>query len=89
MARMYRVLAFWTLMIGIMALWGELVPMAILFFGQTAAFIALSYLNLTEKMYLYIFFGYMVVSFTGFSFYAFFMMDGAGEHALSALSMLV
>ncbi len=89
MARMYRVLGFWTLMIAIMALWGELYAMAMIFFGQTAAFVALSYLNLTEKAYLYIFFGYMVLAFTGFSFYAFFMMDGSTQHAVSYLSSLM
>ncbi|GAB7387678.1 DUF2626 domain-containing protein [Bacillaceae bacterium] len=86
MARMYRVLSFWTLMIAIMAWWGGLDPMALLFFGQTVVFLTLSYLGLSERTYLLIFGAYMVLSFIGFTYYAFFMMPlGGGEHALALL----
>ncbi|MCF6093565.1 DUF2626 domain-containing protein [Microaerobacter geothermalis] len=74
MGRMFRVLGFWTLIIGLMAMWGNLIPMALIFFGQTAVFVALSYVNLSEKAYLWIFAAYMVLSFTGFTFYSFFIM---------------
>ncbi|RKD24078.1 hypothetical protein BEP19_06620 [Ammoniphilus oxalaticus] len=86
MDRMFRVLGFWTLMIALMAMWGNLTEMALIFFAQTAVFIALSYLNLSEKSYMLIFTGYMVFSFVGFFYYAFFMMPLGGEqHALDAL----
>lgn len=74
MDRMYRVLGFWTLMIAIMAMWGGHTIMALIFFAQTAIFVALSYLNLSEKSYMLIFAGYMIFSFIGFFYYAFFMM---------------
>lgn len=88
MDRMYRVLGFWTLMIAIMAYWGDLVPMALLFFGLTAFFVALSYLHLSERTYLNIFFVFMFLSYVGFTYYAFFVMPpGGGEHSLMQLVM--
>lgn len=74
MARMYRVLGFWTLMIGLMALAGQMTEMALLFFFQTAAFVFLGYMNLSEKAYILIFWGYMIVAFIGFTYYTFFEM---------------
>lgn len=71
---MYRVLGFWTLMIGLMALAGQMTEMALLFFFQTAAFVFLGYMNLSEKAYILIFWGYMIVAFIGFTYYTFFEM---------------
>ena len=90
MDRMFRVLGFWTLMFALMAMWGGLTSMALIFFAQTAMFVALSYINLTERTYMLIFAAYMVCSFIGFFYYAFFMMPLGGEtkEALSALLAL-
>lgn len=87
---MFRVMGFFALMIALMAVWGELYTMALLFFAQTAAFVAFSYMKLTEKTYMYLLFSYMIISFLSYSYYAFFMMEpgSAGEHALSVLSLL-
>ncbi|GIP39658.1 hypothetical protein J31TS4_29380 [Paenibacillus sp. J31TS4] len=74
MARMYRVLGFWTLVIGLMALAGDLIPMALLFFFQTAVFAVLGYMNLTERTYIVLFWGYMFIAFTGFTYWSFFKM---------------
>jgi hypothetical protein len=74
MARMFRVFAFWTTVIGLLALIGHMESMALLFFVQTAVFLSLSYLNLSEKGYIYIFAGYLVVFFVGFTYYTTFMM---------------
>jgi len=70
-ARMYRVLGFFTLTVGLMALAGNLVEMALLFFFQTAVFVGLGYMNLTEKAYMLIFWAYLFVSFTGLTFWTF------------------
>lgn len=78
MARMFRVLAFISLIIALMATWGDLVPMALIFYGQTALFAALSYLGLTEKTYLLIFNTYMVLFFVGFMYYIFFQVPLTG-----------
>lgn len=55
MARMFRVLGFFTLAIGLMAYAGDMVEMALLFFVQTAFFMILGYLKFTEKTYIYLF----------------------------------
>ncbi|WP_166243793.1 DUF2626 family protein [Paenibacillus turpanensis] len=75
MARMFRVLGFWTLVIGLMALAGGMTQMALLFFFQTAAFFVLGYMNLSERTYVLLFWGYMVLSFTGFTYWSFFQMS--------------
>ncbi|PZE22667.1 DUF2626 domain-containing protein [Paenibacillus xerothermodurans] len=75
MDRMFRVLGFWTLVIGLMALAGEMVPMAMLFFAQTAIFVLLGYLKLSERTYILLFWGYMILSFTGFTYWSFFKMS--------------
>jgi hypothetical protein len=74
MDRMYRVLAFWTLVIGIMALLGHMTGFAIIFFVQTFIFLLLGYMNLTERTYILLFWGYMIVSFSGIFYWSFFIM---------------
>lgn len=74
MARMYRVLGFWTLIIALMALAGHMTNMALLFFAQTAVFMFLGYMNLKEKTYMYLFWGYMLVAFFGITYWSFFRM---------------
>lgn len=75
MARMFRVLGFWTLAIGLMALAGGMVPMAFIFLFQTALFVILGYLNLSEKVYIILFWGYMLLAFTGFTYWSFFKLE--------------
>lgn len=74
MARMYRVFAFFTAMIALLAYAGHMETMALLFFAQTAFFLAFSYLNLSERGYIYIFASYLVLFFVTFTYYATFMM---------------
>lgn len=74
MARMFRVLGFFTLAIGLMAYAGDMVEMALLFFVQTAFFMILGYLKFTEKTYIYLFWAYMIVTFIGFSYWTVFKM---------------
>ncbi|MDF2718276.1 MAG: hypothetical protein K0R28_5201, partial [Paenibacillus sp.] len=42
---------------------------------QTAAFVVLGYMNLSERTYIMIFWGYMFLSFLGFTYWSFFQMD--------------
>lgn len=74
MARMFRVLGFWTLVIGLMAFIGDMTEMALLFFMQTAIFVTLSYLKLSERTYILSFWAYMIICFTGFSYWTVFEM---------------
>lgn len=79
MSRMYKVLGFWTGIIGVMAYLGDMQDMALLFLGQTIMFVSLGYLNLSERMYIYIFGAYLTVFFVGFTYWSTFMMTpGAG-----------
>jgi hypothetical protein len=75
MPRMFRVLGFWTLVIGLMALAGNMPTMAMLFFFQTAVFVILGYMNLSERTYILLFWGYLILSFTGFTYWSFFRME--------------
>jgi len=73
-ARMFRVLGFFTLTIGLMAFAGDHIEMALLFFLQTAFFVILGYLKFTERTYILLFWAYMIVTFTGFSYWTVFIM---------------
>lgn len=71
---MFRVLGFWTFVIALLFLAGQMYIPAGLFLAQTIAFVVLGYLNLTEKTYMYLFGGYMFVSFLAMVGYSTFMM---------------
>jgi len=79
MDRMFRVLAFWTAIFSIMFYVGDMYNTAILFVVQTAFFLTLSYLKLSERMYLYMFGAYLTVFMIGFTWYTeFIMVPGFG-----------
>ncbi|WP_349407798.1 DUF2626 domain-containing protein [Pseudalkalibacillus sp. SCS-8] len=81
MARMYRMMGFWTAVIAVMAYVGGMQAFSLLFVGQTIMFVALGYLNLSERMYIYIFGAYLTVFFIGFTYWTTFMMTpGSGGH---------
>ena len=68
-ARMFRVLGFFTLVIALMAFAGNMYE-----FSLTAFFFLLGYLNLTERTYLYTFWAYMLVTFLGLTYWMVFEM---------------
>lgn len=74
MDRMFRMIGFWTTVIAVMAYVGDLYTFALLFAAQTVMFVSLGYLNLSERMYVYIFGAYLAVFFVGFSYWSVFMM---------------
>lgn len=81
MERMFRVMAFWTGIFTIMFYVGDMLEASLLFLGQTVFFVTVSYLNLSERMYVYIFGAYLTVFMVGFSYWSIFMMTpGAGGH---------
>lgn len=75
MARMFRVLGFFTLAIALLAFAGDMFEMSLLFFIQTAVFFLVGYLNFSERAYLLMFWGYMVAAFLGFTYWSVFVMD--------------
>ncbi|MDQ0218322.1 DUF2626 domain-containing protein [Peribacillus cavernae] len=81
MERMYRVMGFWTGIMAVMFYLGDMYTTTLLFFGQTVFFILLSYLRLSERMYIYVFGAYLTVFFAGFTYWTTFMMvPGATGH---------
>ena len=80
MERMFRVLGFWTGIFSVMFYVGDMQQTALLFLGQTGFFVLLSYLKLTERMYIYVFGAYLTVFFIGFTYYTtFLLVPGAGH----------
>ncbi|QTM99820.1 DUF2626 family protein [Sediminibacillus dalangtanensis] len=80
MDRMYRVLAFWTGIFTVMFYIGDMESLAVLFLAQTVFFIAVSYLKLSERMYMYLFGGYCTLFFIGFTYYTnFILVPGFGH----------
>lgn len=79
MDRMFRVIAFWTGIFAVMFFVGEMYVSSVLFLVQTAFFLALSYLKLSERMYMYLFGAYLTVFMIGFTWYTeFIMVPGFG-----------
>lgn len=80
MDRVYKGLAFWTGIFSVMFYLGGMAEVSILFLINTAFFLLLGFLNLTERMYMYIFGAYLMVFFVGFSYYTTFIhVPGAGH----------
>ncbi|MFD2704288.1 MULTISPECIES: DUF2626 domain-containing protein [Salibacterium] len=75
MDRMYRMLGFWTAVFAVLFFVGDMFNMAVLFFAQTAFFVALGYMKLTERMYIYIFGAYLTLFFVSFTYYSTFIMN--------------
>ncbi len=71
---MFRVLAFWTGIFTVMFFVGDMYIAASLFLVQTAFFLTLSYLKLSERMYMYMFAAYLTVFMVGFTWYTEFIM---------------
>lgn len=80
MDRMFRVLAFWTGIFTVMFYVGEMYIASILFLVQTAFFLTLSYLRLSERMYMYLFYAYLTVFMIGFTWYTEFIMVPGFSH---------
>lgn len=80
MDRMFRVLAFWTGIFTVMFFIGDMNKTALLFLVQTVFFLTLSYLKLSERMYMYMFGAYLTVFFVGFTWYSeFILVPGFGH----------
>ncbi len=80
MDRMFRVLGFWTGIFAVLFLAGNMEIPAILFLVQTAFFLTVSYLKLSERMYMYLFGGYLTVFMIAFTWYSeFILVPGFGS----------
>ncbi|GEK33915.1 DUF2626 family protein [Kurthia sibirica] len=80
MDKMYKVMAFWTGIFSVMFYLGDMKQVSLLFVANTGFFLLLGFLNLTERMYLYIFGAYLMVFFAGFTYYTtFIQVPGMGH----------
>ncbi|WP_027963434.1 DUF2626 family protein [Halalkalibacillus halophilus] len=80
MGRMFRVIAFWTAIFSVMFYVGEMYQMSLLFLAQTIFFFGIGYLNLSERLYMYIFGAYLTVFMVGFTYYVTFLLEPSFAH---------
>ncbi len=79
MDRMFRVLAFWTGIFTVLFVAGDMNVAALIFLVQTIFFLTVSYLKLSERMYMYLFGAYLTIFFIGFTWYSeFILVPGFG-----------
>ncbi|HLR14425.1 MAG TPA: DUF2626 domain-containing protein [Bacillota bacterium] len=80
MDRMFRVLGFWTGIFAVLFYAGDMEIPALLFLVQTAFFLTVSYLKLSERMYMYLFGAYLTIFMIGFTWYSeFILVPGFGS----------
>ncbi|ATP41056.1 hypothetical protein CSE16_13905 [Solibacillus sp. R5-41] len=80
MSNMYKVMAFWTAIFAVLFYLGGMNEVSLLFVGNTGLFLLLGFLNLSERMYMYIFGAYLTVFFAGFTYYTTFLHTPGGGH---------
>lgn len=79
MDNMFKLLGWWTGIFAVMFFIGDMIPAALIFIASTVFFLLLGFLNLTERMYMYVFGAYLMVFMVGFSYYATFIHQ-VGAH---------
>jgi len=80
MDNMFKLLGWWTGIFAVFFYLGGMLPATLLFVANTIFFLILGYLNLTERMYMYMFAAYLTVFMVGFSYYSVFIhVPGAGH----------
>lgn len=80
MDNMFKLMGWWTGIFAVLFFAGDMLPAALLFVANTVFFLILGYLNLTERMYMFMFAAYLTVFMVGFSYYSVFIhVPGAGH----------
>ncbi|RPF55634.1 DUF2626 domain-containing protein [Aquisalibacillus elongatus] len=80
MPRMFRGIAFWTGIFTAMFYAGGMTQLSLLFLAQTIFFLGIGYLNLSERLYMYIFGAYLTVFMVGFTYYVTFLLEPGFAH---------
>ena len=75
MDRVFRGIAFWTGIFAVLFYVGDMINMSLLFLAQTVFFLGIGYLNLSERLYMYIFGAYLTVFMIGFTYYVTFLLE--------------
>ncbi|MFJ7933664.1 DUF2626 family protein [Sporosarcina sp. NPDC096371] len=73
MDNMFKLMGWWTGIFAVMFFIGDMLTPALIFVASTVFFLLLGFLNLTERMYMYIFGAYLTVFMVGFSYYTTFI----------------
>lgn len=80
MDNMFKLLGWWTAVFAVLFYAGDMLSASILFLASTAFFLLLGFLNLSERMYMYMFGAYLTTFMVGFTYYATFIhVPGAGH----------
>ncbi|KXH87444.1 DUF2626 domain-containing protein [Sporosarcina sp. HYO08] len=79
MDNMFKLLGWWTGIFAVMFYAGDMLSVSLLFVANTIFFLLLGYLNLTERVYMYIFGAYLMVFMVGFSYYSTFIHVPGGH----------
>lgn len=80
MDNMFKLMGWWTGIFAVMFFIGDMMTATLLFAVSTVFFLLLGFLNLTERMYMYMFASYLVVFMVGFSYYSTFIHVPGGGH---------
>ncbi|MDQ0351014.1 hypothetical protein J2R98_000817 [Alkalibacillus filiformis] len=80
MDRMFRVLAFWTGVFTALFYAAGNLGLSVAFLAQTIFFLGIGYLNLSERLYMYIFGAYLTVFMVGFTYYVTFLLEPSFSH---------
>jgi hypothetical protein len=73
MDNMFKLMGWWTGIFAVMFFIGDMLPASLIFVASTVFFLLLGFLNLSERMYMYIFGAYLMVFMVGFSYYTTFI----------------
>lgn len=80
MDNMFKLCGFWTGIFAVMFFVGDMMTASVIMIASTIFFLLLGYLNLTERMYMYMFGAYLMIFMVGFSYYATFIHVAGGGH---------
>ena len=80
MDNMFKMMGFWTAIFTVLFYIGDMNTVALIFLANTGLFVLLSFMNLSERMYLYVFGAYLTVFFAGFTYYTTFMHIPGASH---------
>ncbi|WP_088006353.1 DUF2626 domain-containing protein [Indiicoccus explosivorum] len=80
MDNMFKLMGFWTGIFAVMFYLGDMPEASLLMLGNTGFFILFGFLNLSERMYMYVFGAYLTVFFVGFTYYSTFIHIPGGGH---------
>ncbi|MEE1132566.1 MAG: DUF2626 family protein [Caryophanon sp.] len=73
MDNMFKMMGFWTAIFTVLFYIGDMNTVALIFLTNTGLFVLLGFMNLSERMYMYVFAAYLTVFFAGFTYYTTFM----------------